>query len=193
MLTPSWNLLDRSPISPPHSSPQQFCSCHCQCCMTLWSVNRYKLWDRLLPDSELLEIRERVPFILGCPEPTQGEWLRNIYWMTERRSFTPDYLSLITSCLFFPAYLHLHNCMTRSISSLPLPSCVRPFVTPWTAAYQDSLAFTISQNLCKLMIIKSVMPSNHLILCRPLLLPSNFPSIRVFSNESALPIRWPKY
>ena len=67
-------------------------------------------------------------------------------------------------------------------------------MTPWTATRQDSLSFTISQNLLKLSSIKSVMPSNHLILCCPLLLlPSFFPSIRVFSNESGLHIRWPKY
>ena len=66
--------------------------------------------------------------------------------------------------------------------------------TPWTAACQASLSITYSQSLLKLMSIESVMPSNHLILCRPLLLlPSIFPSIRVFSNESALRIRWPKY
>ena len=65
---------------------------------------------------------------------------------------------------------------------------------PWTAAHQASLSFTISQSLPKLMCIESVMPSNHLILCRPLLLlPSIFPRIRVFSNESAFLIRWPKY
>ena len=66
--------------------------------------------------------------------------------------------------------------------------------TPWTAARHASLSITNSQNLPKLMSIELVMPSNHLILCRPLLLlPSIFPSIRVFSNESALHIRWPKY
>ena len=66
--------------------------------------------------------------------------------------------------------------------------------TPWTAAHQAFLSITNSQSLLKLMPIKLVMPSNHLILCRPyLLLPSIFPSIRVFSNESALHIRWPKY
>ena len=71
---------------------------------------------------------------------------------------------------------------------------VRLFVTPWTEAHQDSLSITNSQSLLKLMSIESVMPSNHLILCRPLLLlPSIFPSIRVFSNELALRIRWPKY
>ena len=73
-------------------------------------------------------------------------------------------------------------------------SHVPRFAFPWASARQASLSNTNSQNLPKLMSIKSVMPSNHLILCRPLLvLPSIFPSIRVFSNESALRIRWPKY
>ena len=68
------------------------------------------------------------------------------------------------------------------------------FEAPWTAAHQASLSFTISWNLLKLMSIELVMPSNHLVICHPLLfLPSIFPSIRVFSNESALCIRWPKY
>ena len=74
-----------------------------------------------------------------------------------------------------------------------LLSCVWLFVTPWTTALQASLSFTISWSLLKLLSIESVMPSNHLILCHPLLLPSVFPSIRVFSNESVLRIRWPKY
>jgi len=73
-------------------------------------------------------------------------------------------------------------------------SRIQLFVTPWTAASQASLSINNSWSLLKLMSIESVMPSNHLILCRPLLLlPSIFPSIRVFSNESALRIRWPKY
>ena len=70
---------------------------------------------------------------------------------------------------------------------------VRLFVTPWTAACQASLSITNYRSLLKLMSIDSVMPSNHLILCCPLLLPSIFPSIRVFSNESALRISWPEY
>ena len=74
------------------------------------------------------------------------------------------------------------------------PSHVQLFANPWTAARQGSLLITNSQSLLKLMSIKSVMPSNHLILCRPLLLsPSIFPSIRVFSNKSVLCVRWPKY
>ena len=68
------------------------------------------------------------------------------------------------------------------------------FATPWTVAHQASLSITNSQSLLKLMSIESVMPSNHLLLCHPFLLPSSiFPSIRVFSNGSALRIRWPKY
>ena len=73
-------------------------------------------------------------------------------------------------------------------------SCVQLFATSWTAARQTSLSFAISRNLLKLISIESVVPSNHLVLCRPLLLLlSIFPSIRVFSNESALHMRWPKY
>ena len=78
-------------------------------------------------------------------------------------------------------------------SSVQLLSHVRLFATPWTAAHQASLSITNSWSLLKPMSIESVMPSNHLILYRLLLPPSIFPSIRVFSNESALRIRWPKY
>ena len=80
------------------------------------------------------------------------------------------------------------------ISSVQSLSHVRLFVTPWIAAHQASLSITNSQSLLKLMSVELVIPSNHLILCRPLLLlPSIFPSIKVFSNESVLCIRWPKY
>ena len=79
-------------------------------------------------------------------------------------------------------------------TTLSLFSCVQLFVTLWSAPHQASLSFTISQSLLKLMSIESMMPSNHLILCHPFLLPpSIFPSIRVFSSESALHIRWAKY
>ena len=80
-----------------------------------------------------------------------------------------------------------------SFSSVQSLSRVRLFATPWIAARQASLSITNSQSLPRLMSIESVMPSSHLILCRPLLLPSIPPSIRVFSNESTLRIRWPKY
>ena len=79
-------------------------------------------------------------------------------------------------------------------SSVQLLSCVQLFVTPWIAACQASLSITNSWSSLKLMSIKSVMPSSHLILCRPLfLLPSIPPSVRVFFNEATLHIRWPKY
>ena len=82
----------------------------------------------------------------------------------------------------------------RPFSSVQSRSCVQLFVTPWTAACQASLSITNSRSFPKLMSIESVMPSNHFILCHPLLLlPSIFSSIMVFSNESVLHIRWPKY
>ena len=89
---------------------------------------------------------------------------------------------------FFPG----HQC--SSVSSVQSLSRVRLFATPWIAAHQASLSITNSRSLLKLMYIKSVMPSSHLILCRPFLLLPPIPlSIRVFSNESTLRMRWPKY
>jgi len=94
----------------------------------------------------------------------------------------------MTYHFFVPCLRHIQS------SSVQLLSHVCLFVTPWTGAHQASLFITNSRSLLKLMSIESVMPSSHLILCHPLLLlPSIFPSIRVFSNESVLPIRWPKY
>ena len=112
-----------------------------------------------------------------------------------RRSSQPRDWTCV-SCIaggFFTACaigkVHLIN-----FSSVQFLRCVWLFATPWTAAYQASLSITNFQSWLKLMSMESVMPSNHLILCRPLLLPpSIFPSIRVFSHESALRIRWPKY
>ena len=91
--------------------------------------------------------------------------------------------------MYWPFFLFIW--WFRSVQSL---SCVRLFATPWTIACQASLPITNSRSPSKPMSIELVMPSNHLILCRPLLLLSSiFPSIRAFSNESALHIRWPKY
>ena len=95
------------------------------------------------------------------------------------------------------SYIQVSSTVTWDMvqfSSVQSLSHVWLFMTPWIAARQACLSITNSQSLPKPMSIESVMPSNHLILCRPLLfLPSIFPSIRVFSNESALHIRWPKY
>ena len=93
-------------------------------------------------------------------------------------------------------WIKLFNCQAEGniLQFSSIQSLVSDSETPWTAARQTSLSIMTSQSLLKLMSIKSVMPSNNLILCRPLLLlPSIFPSIRVFSNESVLPIRWSKY
>ena len=89
--------------------------------------------------------------------------------------------------------VYCHPAYLSSVQSCWSCSVVSDSGTPWTAAYQGSLSFTISQSLLKLTSTESVMPSNQLILCHPLLLPPIFPSIRVFSNRSALCIRWPNY
>ena len=104
---------------------------------------------------------------------------------------------ILSPCLFNlnADYIMQHAGLDEvQFSSVQLLSHVQLFVTPWSAAGQVSLSITNSRSLLKLMSIELVMPSNHFILCCPLLLPpSIFPSIRVFSNESALHIRWPKY
>ena len=101
----------------------------------------------------------------------------------EYRSFLTEDMLEISLCTEYSIAV-----VVQSLNHVPL------FTTPWTAAYQAFLSFTISQSLLKIKSIESIMPSNHLILCHPLLpLLSIFPSIRVFSNELALYIRWPKY
>ena len=103
-------------------------------------------------------------------------------------------LSLIPEPVLGFLWDHFFHTDSVQFSSVQSLSHVRLFATPWTAARQASLSITNSQSPPKPMSIESVMPSNHLILCRPLLLLlSTFPSIKVFSNELALRIRWPKY
>ena len=120
-----------------------------------------------------------------CPISHSALWryLLNIHWMGLFYQFCCQ--SPVQTII--PSYLGQFS-LVQSLSRVWL------FMTPWTAARQASLSFTIFRSLLKLMSIDSVMPSNHVILCCPLLLlPSIFPSIRVFSSESALCIRWPKY
>ena len=106
-----------------------------------------------------------------------GEWIHVYAWVSP-----------------FTVHQKLSQHCESAISSVQSLSRVRLFVTPWTAALQASLTITNSRSLLKLMSIESVMPSNHLILCRPpLLLPSVFPSFRVCPNDSAVCIRWPRY
>ena len=103
----------------------------------------------------------------------------------------PKSWSFSFSLLYGLTLTSVHDYQLSAVQSL---SHVRLFAIPWTAARQASLSITNSRSVLKLMSIESVMPSNHLILCRPLVLPpSIFPSIRVFSNESVLCLRWPKY
>ena len=136
-------------------------------------------------------------------------WCAAVHGVAKSQTQLSDWTEL--NCWFSVVYLLLMTKFTPNISfnfsqmnsvsiflfmisSVQSLSHVRLFVTPWTAALQASLSITNSQSLPRLMSIESVMPSNHLILCRPLLLlPSIFPNIRGFSNESALHIRWPKY
>ena len=107
---------------------------------------------------------------------------------------TPTMLILFSCMNYTIKILPSFLCVLHSVSPNQLLSRVRLFLTPWIAARQASLSITNSQSSPKLMSIESVMPSSHLVLCCPLLLlPSIPPSIRVFSNESTLLMRWPKY
>ena len=128
----------------------------------------------------------------GLSAPTTVEkrmLLENHYLFKQDKSFALIYSTDLILELRKLRFLERKGLVT-DLSSVQLLSCVQLFATAWTAACQASLSNTNSQNLFKLMFIESVMPSNHLILCRPLLLlPSIFPSIRVFSNESGLCIR----
>ena len=112
------------------------------------------------------------------------------YW-----SFVSDFFFWLIACIrVWPTINSLHVNLKWIRSSVQSLSPVQLFMTPWTTACQVSLSITNSCCLLKFMSFEPVMPSNHLILCRPLLFPcSIFPSIRVFSNESVLCIRWPKY
>ena len=141
-------------------------------------------------------MRETRDWSLGGEDPLKKEMATHsstLAWKIQARMEEPcmgHKESDMTERLHFLFFLSTQWFLS-SVQSL---SRVQLFVTPWTAACQASLSITNSQNLPKLMSIESVMPSNHLILCCPLLLlPSIFPSIKVFSNESALHIRWPKY
>ena len=115
----------------------------------------------------------------GSQLPNQGSKQHPLHWETVSIPGLPG--KCLTGCLLF-------SCLSVFVQSL---SHVQLFATPWTAARQASVSFTISQSLPKLISTELVMLSNHLILCQPFVfLPSIFPSIRVFSNEKALHIRW---
>ena len=133
--------------------------------------SRQEYWSGLLcpPPGDLLD-PEIEPLSFMFPASAGGLLTTSATWEGPEASHSVQFSSV------------------QSLSRVPL------FATPGTAACQDSLSITNSRSLLKLMSIESVMPSNHPILCHPLfLLPSVFPSIRIFSNESVLCIRWPKY
>ena len=140
-------------------------------------------------------------------------WVLQIYWHTECSTFTASSFRIWNSSTGIPSpplafffywriialqnfvvFCHTATWISHQFSLVQSLSCVQLFPTPWTAAHQASPSITNSRSLPKLMSIESMMPSNHLIFCHPLLLPpSIFPSIKIFSNESVLHIRWPKY
>ena len=166
---------------------------HCKECFMMFSVSQtcLTIWDGV-------NCRPLGSSVHGIFEAKLLEWVaiscsRGSSWPRDQ-----THLSRI-SCLgrwilYHWASWEAPKNASVQFSSVQSLSHVQLFATPWTAARQASLSITNSRNPLKPMSIESVMPSNHLILCRPfLLLPSIFPSIRVFSNESALRIRWPKY
>ena len=142
-------------------------------------------------------------FLFLLAECLRFEWLDNVCMHTQLLNWVWLFCDLMDCTLagssvygIFEARIIILSGLSfrDAISSVQLLSHVQFFATPWTAAHQASLSITNSQSPPKPMSLESVMPSNHLILCCPLLLlPSIFPSIRIFSNESALRIRWPKY
>ena len=124
----------------------------------------------------------------------QGTFLATLYESTYLSSQQFYELSTVNILIFKDEKNQTEILNNLSFSSVQSLGRVRLFATPWTAARQASQSIANSWSLLKLTCIELVMPSNHLILCHPLLLlPSTFPSIRVFSNESVLCIRWPKY
>ena len=130
-----------------------------------------------------------TPWTVAYQAPTSMEFSRQEYWSGFPFPSPGDWtqgLPLCRQMLYLLSHIQSNTIIGQSLNHVQL------FAAPGFAACQASLSFTVSWGLLKLMFIESVMPSNNLILCLPLLLPSIFPSIRVFSNESALRIRWSK-
>ena len=150
-------------------------------CYSLWFYNIFQVWNCLF---FVVCARCLCSCCFFCPKWLLG--ISNCLFLPICQGHLMGTLFVKFFCTFLPIGMEL--------SSVQSHSHIRLFVTPWTAAHQVSLSLTNSRNLLRLISIESVMPSNHLILCHPLFVPpSIFPSIRVFSNESLLRIRWPKY
>ena len=164
---------------------------------TVHGVAKSQAWLKQLSSRSIAKRRQEKVLLLMLTSPLrQGD---RVYQKESRRSFLSGQwcpVPCISGLVSLPGQQRIASWDVKTAEALVVESlsCVRLFSTPWTAARQASLSFTISWSLLKPMSIESVMPSNHLILCRRLLLlPSIFPSIRVFSNELALCIKWPKY
>ena len=145
-------------------------------------------------------MRETWVWSLGWEDPLRREGLPTpVFWPGEFQGlYSPQGCKESDRTgglsLHLPSQKQLKIYILRPVSSVQSLSHVRLFATSWTEGHQASLSITNSRRLLRLMFLKLVMPSNHLILCHPLfVLPSNFPRIRVFSSESVLCIRWPKY
>ena len=140
----------------------------------------------------------KSPLLVGCKmvQPRGKTVWQFLTKLTIRLLYNPGIVLLDIQWKEVKTYVHIKtcSCINCSVQSVQLLSRIRLFETSRTAAWKASLSITNSQSLFKLMSIELVMPSNHLILCFPLLLlPSIIPSIRVFSNDSIFSIRWPKY
>ena len=171
-----------------------------------FNIQKTKIWH-LVPSFQVKEVRKQwkqwQTIFLGSKITADGDCSREIKrcLLLGRKAMPNLESTLKNRDITLPTKIHIVNAMVFPVvtygcefSSVQSLSHVRLFAIPWTAARQASLSITNSQSSLKLMSIESVMWSNHLILCRPLLLlPSIFPSNRVFSNESVLCIRWPKY
>ena len=147
-------------------------------------------WSTILKKPQLLQHKTLKYPVLGSRKVFLPSWSG----IGRHYFFTSWYIYHVQEWAEELLFRITENRIQYQFSSVQSLSHVRLFATPWTTAHQSSLSITNSWSLLKLTSIKLVMPSNHLILCRPLLFPpSIFPSIRVFSNESVLHIRWPKY
>ena len=149
---------------------------------------RQETWVRCLSQENALEVGSSLRYSYWDNSMEKGPWWATVHGVTKSQTWLKQLNMHTCNQVIVPSIWTSPNAVVQSLSHVTL------FETPWTAVHQALLSFPLYQSLVKLMSIESVMPFNHLILCWTLLLlPSIFPNIRVFSNESVLCIRWPKY
>ena len=185
----------------------KICVCMLSCFIHVWLCNPM---EYSLPDSSVHGILQaRILEWAAMPSSRASSWPRDRThisfiaggFFTHQDTWKAPHMEVFTANTLKTIQTkgcsgQVSNCITKAIvqfSSVQELSCVWLFETPWTAACQASLSIANFQSSLRLLSVESVMPSNHLILCRPLLRPSIFTSLRVFLNESVFPIRWPKY